>query len=607
MRDTARLFRPGPILRRGRSALVGTMAAGLVLAGAAPSPAAATPAAPVPVQLVSITDLHGYFGDYTTTVPGARAGEPGQQVGGGAYLTTHLKQLRAGQRNSILFSAGDDFTGWPNETGWFWNEPTVEYLNSIGLDFSTVGNHEMDRGQEFLRHMTDGTCQGRPDDDLCFRDSTGRRFHGADFDYYSGSLVDDRTAKPLQPPYHVEYVDNGRGGRLPVGFVHATTKLLSEEQMSYTPKGVDFLDEADTVNRYAAILRRQGVRAIVAVVHEGFSQQSGAGYDECVDPFGPAEEFNRRITPDVDAIVTGHWHALVNCMLPDPAGNPRPVVEAANHGRLINEINLRLDPVTGEVLRDRTTSVNHPNTQDVTPDPETLRIADYWRGQLAKRSNAPVARVTADLTRSAVEGGESTMYNATADAFLWAANRDGRADLAVAMPGILRRDITYAADPANPADAPGRVLFGELALGTVYDSGIGVGLVRGDVTGERLDELLESQWQQAADGTVTYRPVAVSGNVRYRYDVTRPVGERVVAGSLRIGNRPVRPQATYRIATLANNFFAKNATPGFTALFEAERQDRSLYNGGDALWRYLEKMSPVRPPTLDRATPVSGR
>ncbi|GAA2431662.1 bifunctional metallophosphatase/5'-nucleotidase [Actinomadura vinacea] len=590
-------------LRRRPSALIAAVTAGLALCLAAPSAAGAAPSPTVPVQLLSITDLHGYFGEYTTTVPGARAGEPAQQVGGGAYLTTHLERLSAGKRNSVLFSAGDDFTGWPNETGWFWNEPTIEYLNSIGMDFSTVGNHEMDRGYTFLRHMIDGTCEGRPDRDLCFTDSTGRRFRGADFGYYSGSMVNERTGKPALPPYHVKYVDDGRGGKIPVGFVFATTARASEEQMSYTPKGFDFRDETDTVNKYAALLREQGVRAIVAVMHEGFSQKAGAGYNECVDPSGPVVDFNARITPDVDAIVTGHWHALVNCMLRDPAGNPRPVVEAANHGRLINEMNLQLDPRTGEVLRDRTTSVNHANTKDVTPDPETLRIADYWRRQAAARGDTPVATVTADLTRAPGDSAESTMYNATADAFHWAANRDGRADLAVAMPGILRRDVRYAADPANPADAPGRVLFSELALGTVYDSGIGVGLVRGDISGAQLDALLESQWQQAADGSVKYRQMAVSGNVRYTYDTTKPVGRRVAA--VRIGDRPVNPHATYRIATLANNFFAKNATPGFTALFEAKKQDRSLYNGGDALWRYLEKKSPASPPALGRATPVS--
>lgn len=581
---------------------------GLLLSGqsavTASPPVAAEPD-PVPVQLLSITDFHGYFGDHSTTIPGSRSGDARQTVGGGAYLTTHLERLREGRPNSILFSVGDD-VGWPDETEWFWNEPTIEYLNSIGLEFSTVGNHEMDRGHRFLRHLADGTCEGRPDGDLCFVDSTGNRFHGADYDYYASNMIDRRTDEPAFAPYHVRYVDDGHGGRLPVGFIHATTEHLSNEQMSYTPAGFDFTDESAAVNRYARDLRERGVRAIVAVVHEGFSQRTGAGYNDCVDPFGPGiEEFNERISPEVDAIVTGHWHAMANCMLPDPAGNPRPIVEAGSHGTLINEIVLRLDPETGEVLRDRTTSVNHPNTQDVPPDPETLRIAKYWRERLTERANTPVATVTGDLTRAPESSAESTFANLTADAFLWAANRDGRADLAVAMPGILRRDLPYAPDPANPADAPGRVLFSEIALGTVYDSGIGIGLVRGTVTGREIDQLLESQWRVAADGTESYRNVAVSGNVTYTYDPRAEVGRRVAPGDVRVGGERLRLERSFRVATLANNFFPKNAHPGFTALFDARDQDRSLFNGGDAVWRYLEAHSPVDPPATERARPAS--
>jgi 2',3'-cyclic-nucleotide 2'-phosphodiesterase (5'-nucleotidase family) len=314
-------------------------------------------------------------------------------------------------------------------------------------------------------------------------------------------------------------------------------------------------------------------------------------------------EFNQAISADVDAIVTGHWHAQVNCVLPDPAGVPRPVVEAGDAGKLINEINLWLDPTTGEVIRDRTTSVHHPNTQDVPQDPEILRMVRYCKDRLAERAATPVATVTADLTRARNANGESSLYDVTADAFHWAANQDGHADLALAMPDILRRDVSYAADPALPADAPGRVLFSELAVGTVYDSGIGVGLVRGTVTGADIHELLESQWQRAGDGSVTHRPLAVSANVHYTYDVRRPVGSRVLPGSIVIDRRPLVASRDYRVATLANNYFAKNSTPGFTALFGARDQDRSLYNGGDALWRYMETRSPVSPPSLDRARP----
>jgi 5'-nucleotidase len=145
------------------------------------------------------------------------------------------------------------------------------------------------------------------------------------------------------------------------------------------------------------------------------------------------------------------------------------------------------------------------------------------------------------------------------------------------------------------------VLFGEVALNTVYDSGIGVGIVRGTVTGREVDALLESQWQPAATGGETYRNMAVSRNVRYTYDPAGPLGARVNPRDVRIDGRPLRPDKRYRVATLANNFFAKNATPGFTALFGARKQDRSLFNGGDALWHYLGTHSPFTPPPLGRA------
>ncbi|MBC6460283.1 DUF6221 family protein [Actinomadura sp. HBU206391] len=58
----------------------------------------------------------------------------------------------------------------------------------------------MDRGYPFLRHMLDGTCQGRPDDDLCFTDSTGRRFHGADYGYHFDFLDEADTVNVRRGP-----------------------------------------------------------------------------------------------------------------------------------------------------------------------------------------------------------------------------------------------------------------------------------------------------------------------------------------------------------------------------------------------------------------------
>lgn len=577
-----------------------------LLAALAPVSAHAAVAQPdddaVPVQLLSVTDLHGYFGDYTTTVPGSRTGDPAEKVGGGAYLTTHVRQLQEGEQNSILFSAGDDFSGWPDNTEFFWNEPTIEYLNYLGLEFSTVGNHELDRNMAFLEHMMDGTCEGRPDEDLCFTDSRGAVFEGADYDYLSGNVIDDATGEPALRSYHVRQVDDGAGGTIPVGFVHVTLEGAMREGMSYTPSGYHIEDEADAVNRYTEELQAQGVETVVAVIHEGFTQQSGSGRNDCRNPSGPVvDDFNERISPEVDAIVTGHWHGIVNCMLEDPAGAPRPVVQGGNHGRLISEINLFIDPATGDVLRDRTVSTLHANTQDVEPDAGTLAIADYWDTRAAERSATTVAEVTADIRRSAGDVAESPLANLTADAFLAAARTDVGADLGIVMPGTVLRDVTFAPS-SNPADAPGSVLFSELVVGTLVDGGIGHGVVSGDLTGRELDALLESQWQQSANGAVTYKHLAVSGNVRYSYDLSKPVGSRVNPGDVRIDGKPLRPNGTYRVATTSGGFLQPESS-SFAELAAATDQERSLYNANDALWHLMANGSPVAPPATDRSQP----
>ncbi len=571
--------------------------------------AASSPTGPVPVQLLSITDLHGYFGDYTTTVPGSHAGQPAQTVGGGAYLAAHLEQLRdqaaLPEANSLLFSAGDDFSGWPDETEWFWNEPTIEYLNLIGLDFSTLGNHEFDRNLTYLEHMRDGSCAGRPDGDLCFTDSTGQQFPGADFPFYSANAVERPSGDLAAEPYHVEQVDDGNGGTLPLGFIHATTSQTANEGLSYWPEGeLEFLPEVAEINHYSGQLQSQGVEAIVVVMHEGFSQAAGSGYNDCNQPFGPVADMNAQVSPAVDAIVSGHWHALVNCTLPDPAGNPRPVVEAGNHGRLINEIRLELDPSTGDVIRDQTVSINHANTRDVTPDPEVLAMAGFWRARLVDRRQEHVGEHTGDLTRSSADLEESTLANTVADSYLWAAEKDDGADLAVSMPGTLLRDLAYAPNPAMPGDGPGVATFAEVFFGLVMEDGIGFPLVTAEVTGREIDELLESQWQTLPDRTVSFQPLAVSHNVRYRYDSLAPLGERVAFGQVRVNGKPLKPNREYRIAALSNNLVQRYVRPPFTALLDARDPHRTDYSGADALAGYLTAHSPVVPPSLDRVRPV---
>lgn len=533
---------------------------------AAATAAAATTDAQQPstvgVQLVSITDFHGYLRPPSVADGGTIAGPDGKPVtvGGAAYLATHLNSIRADHRNSIFFADGDNFSGWPFEVDAHADEPTIEVLNALGLEFTSVGNHELDVSKSFLvDHMADGRCFGRPGVDSCFTDSTGRRFHGANFSFQSANIVDKR-GRTIVAPYQIRWVRDG-GRSYPVGFIGMTVPDTPVGSTSYQPDLVA-KDPIASTNGAAAELTRRGVKAIVLNMHDGGTDAS-ATYDNCVNPSGPAIELAKQVTPQIDAIVTGHWHAAFNCSIPDPDGNLRPVVEAANHGRLINEINLQLDRRTGEVLRDRTTSTNHAVTRDVTPDPKIQKIVDYWAAAGDRKYAEKVATINGDFTRTANAAGESTLADLAADVHLWTARQQGKADLGLiaAKPAIgstaLRGDLLVAKS-TKPGDAEGKVMLGE----SWEAYGYGNPVLTVSLTGAQLDAVLEQQWQPQADGSTKVAPLAISANATYSFDTSKPVGDR---GQLSIDGKPLDPARSYRVAALAYTVIGADGYSAFKA------------------------------------------
>ena len=561
-----------------------------------PDSAAATTS--VPVQLVSITDFHGYLRPPSPADGGTIAGPDGttQVVGGAAYLATHLKNIRAGHQNSIFFADGDNFSGWPFEVDAHADEPTIEVLNALGVEFSSVGNHELDVSKSFLvDHMTKGQCFGTVGVDSCFTDSTGRRFHGANFEFQSANIV-DANGRTIVAPYTIRWVrDHGRA--YPIGFIGMTVPDTPVGSTSYQPD-LKALDPVESANRAAAELTERGVKAIVLNMHDGGTDAS-ATYDNCINPSGPAIDLARRVTPQIDAIVTGHWHAAFNCSIPDPDGNPRPVVEAANHGRLINEINLQLDGRTGEVLRDQTTSTNHAVTRDVTPDPKIQQIVDYWAAAGDRKYAEPVATITGDFTRTANAVGESTLADLAADVHLWTARQNGSADLGLiaAKPAVgstaLRGDLLVA-NSNKPGDADGRVMLGES-----WDAyGYGNPVLTVSLTGAQLDAVLEQQWQTQSNGTVKFAPLALSGNVTYAFDASRPVGDRIDPADVKIDGTALDPAKTYRVAALAYTVIGADGYSAFKAYSDPVRNNTDH----ETFAAYLKAHKTLTPAPLNRVT-----
>ncbi|MEV0412026.1 bifunctional metallophosphatase/5'-nucleotidase [Streptomyces sp. NPDC050448] len=559
----------------------------------------------VDVQLLNITDLHGYL----QAAPGSNAtitGNGGRTytVGGVAYMAAHLAALRAGRLNSLFFTPGDAFSGWEFDTAAFADEPTIEALNRMGLDFATAGNHEFDKSPAVLqRHMEQGVpfpVEGR---DATFTDSSGARFHGSGFRYHSANVVWGADQRTVLPAYNIEKVRTAAGQELQIGFIHLTALGTELFPGSYQP-GLATLDEVATADRYAALLKAQGVNAIVLSLHDG--AVAGADFNSGTDPSGPALDLALQVSPDIDAIVTGHWHTRFNMMVPDPDGVPRPFVEAGCYGQLINEINLRLDPVTGKVVRELTVSTNHPNTRDVTPDPALKEVVDYWAGQAAARDASRIGKQTGSFLRTRNTAGESTMGDLVADWALWAGRRptdpendanvhpNVPAQLALVAAAPRVGQAIIAGDLVRDAASGGAVTFGRAWKAV----GFGDPIVSATVTGQQIHDALEQQWTIAASGELLFAPLAVSKNVRYSFNTLGKVGDRVSPADVFIDGAALSLTATYRLASPSYTFLANDgygALTGFQAPYRHQRDFESFV-------AYIRETQTLTPAPLNRVT-----
>ncbi|WP_197698227.1 bifunctional metallophosphatase/5'-nucleotidase [Micromonospora viridifaciens] len=551
----------------------------------------------VPVQLLNITDYHGALVATNSTLSDSAGNQ--YLVGGGAYVAAHLDRLAAGHKNSLRISNGDAISSAPAYDQWHRNEPSVEFLNHIGVDLNVIGNHEFDHSAEFLfNHLDKGKCMfGEEDVDSCFVDSQGERFRGSDFPYISANFVERDSGKPVAPPYVIKQVRDGTGASVRVAVIGVTFQRDGNlETQSYQP-GLLGLDAVETTNKYADELDRRGVKAIVLSIHEGGSH-SGA-FDNCVNPRGDVFNMLGQISPKVDAIITGHTHSAFNCMLPDPDGNPRPIAQPSSHGKLINEMNLQIDRATGDVVRSATTSVNHPVTRDIEPDPVVSHMAEYWPARQAEMGAQPVTEVAGDFTRTLDATGQSTLGNAAADAMyedsqLLAA---APADLAVVPVGVFSGsnpfvgDVLYAPG-TNPADAPGTLLYEEWLQSFGYRNPV----LTVTVTGEAIHNALEGQWRLNSAGAEQFRPLAVSGNTRYSFDQNAPIGDRVDPADVLINGEPLALDREYRLAGLTYNLWGRD---GHTALADFTEGTRTSVDQ-DAFLTYLRRHALAEPPALDR-------
>ncbi len=587
-----------PTVRRATvAAAMTTTLAGLTVAAAVPAAAGsgAAPAGPMPVelQLLALNDFHGALepptgsGGRVQTGPdpdgAGSATAPTVDAGGVEYLSTQLATLAAQQReeNTITVAAGDLIGASPLLSAAFHDEPTIEALGLAGLDYASVGNHEFDEGAAELLRIQNGGCHPV---DGCV---DGMPYEGADFQYLSANAFVTETGEPLLAPYAIDEVQGVK-----VGFIGMTLEGTGAIVSQQGVAGLEFADEVETANRYAAELQARGVQTIVVLLHEGGAQSGAEAWDVdgCNGLTGPIVGIAEGMSDAIDVVVSGHTHQAYNCLL-----DGKVVTSASSNGRLATDIDLSIDRRTGDVMDEATTVDNVIVERGVPADPAQTELIARYREALGPIATEVVGETAAALTRAQetlfTEGdrilvGESALGNVIADAQFAATDDEAGAVAALMNPGGVRADL----------DA-GPVTYEEAFTVQPFANN----LVTLDLTGAQLQCVLEQQFQLG-------RTLYPSASLTYQVDRAGTTaaadpcsGTRVPDGSVAIGGVPVAPAGTYRITV--NNFLAGGGD-GFSTLTAGTDAVTGPIDL-DAFTAYLGAHSPVAVPTDDRIVAIN--
>jgi 5'-nucleotidase len=532
-----------------------------------PAARAMAQAAPVELRILAINDFHG---NLRPPAGGIRIADPNDKTkkitvaaGGAEQMATLVRQLRERAGNNIFVAAGDLIGASPFLSAMFHDEPTIESLSMMGLAITSVGNHEFDEGKEELLRMQNGGCHPT---DGC---QGPHRFPGATFHYLAASTFDRNTGKTVFPPYEIREFEG-----IPVAFIGLTLKGTPDIVSPAGVAGLEFRDEADTVNALVPELKARGVEAIVVLIHEG-GYPTG-DYNECPGISGPIVDIVKKFDRAVDLVISGHTHQAYVCEI-----DGRLVTSGDKYGTIVTAIDLKLDPATRDVISAKADNVI-VRAGAFPKDPEQTALLESYDKFAAPIANRRAGSVTETVSRVPNDAGESALGDIIADAQLTATSTEpnGAAVIALTNPGGIRTDIAKKED--------GAVTYADVFASQPFRNQ----LVTLTLTGTQIKNVLEQQWLDPKRPRI----LQVSKGFSYSWDGAKSYGERIAADRMSLNGQRIDPAMSYRVTV--NNYLAVGGD-GFTVLKDGTAQQFGGYDA-DALYAYFLANSPIAPTSADR-------
>ncbi|HEY3214713.1 MAG TPA: alkaline phosphatase family protein [Actinomycetota bacterium] len=514
--------------------------------------------------ILDISDYHGQLvplAEAADNLSGAGTANPTFPIGGSAFLKAWFDLYRSEAPNgSITVAAGDSVGATPPISAFFGDTPTIEIMNLMGFSADGLGNHNFDKGEQYLRNTL---------------------IPLADFPYLSSNIVDAEGKTP--PEWSPSTVFSFDGTK--IGLVGFSNEDIPE---LIFPGGLGPFHVASRVQAVQAEvnrLRGTGVNTIVVMGHDG------ATAGTLTAPTGPVVNLADALT-GVDAVIGDHTNFQVLTTRP----NGVLLTENLSKGARFTRIRLVIDTNTKAVVY-KTADFHKPWTTGVTPDPAIQAEIDDLNAQLAPILGTVIGNSTVEILRSDVCGRvdgrlcESLVGDVTTDAM-----RDAYgADFAITNSGGLRDRLTCpAAGGGNgfcpPSTPPPYVITRGQVLAVLPFGNVVVTLL---VNGAELKAMLENgvSLMPSAQG----RFPQVSG-LCFTYNIEAAAGNRVT-GAVRQASDGSCTGAPVDLTSgtaysIAENDFMVNGGDGYPNFF-ARATTRDIMD--QVLADYITANTPISP------------
>lgn len=491
----------------------------------------------VKITLAHINDTHSYFEpqplQLQLTIDG-KALSPYVSNGGFSRIATRVKQLKAAaiqnNREFMFVHAGDCFQG-TLYFSLFKGKANSDMLNALGIDMMTIGNHELDMGNEpvatFLDRIQFPLLAGNWDLSNEIQTKTHRLNGRSNLLSYQAS---DQTA-----PWITHIIDDE-----PVAIFGLSIDKMAD--IANVDIDTPFVNAFETALKTVKSIQRSGINKIILLSHLGF--EGDCDLAEQVD--------------GISLIVGGHTHVLqgdfsdLGLKKDVEYGlkvNDTYIVQAGCHAQAlghcdidfnadgsVNMFNGKNELLIGRRLCiDKTLLTTH---DDPLHDKANLYLAqhnnvivckkdlqlqrlllDKYIPKVRELQNTVIATITNNMRHIRIpdENGSSEIAPLVAESFVHKMNEQGhKVDFAIHNAGGVRSSLNSG--NISVADIAGKLL--------PFVVPIGIYRIKGKYIAQALEGAINNATNNGVIGSGS-GSYPYTHNLKFNYHNDRPIGKRI--------------------------------------------------------------------------------